>query len=193
MAEGETSCGTRGRSRILFRRRRRVVNSVFSTGALFTLTAKFGDGSTTTVQLTLPPPPPGPGLMLSFDGKLKDRVGQGDTSLSADGSLDGTFTVALQAGSGSRTVTSLRLARGSSYSWDTTSPNASWILGAAASLDAVPLYNASNGAVFPLTNFLIFARALTRTAAISSPVRFPPVSTKAATPAFSRALISGFR
>jgi len=86
-------------------------------------------------------------ISLSFAGKLRDRVGQGETALTADGSLDGTFTVTLQAGSGNRTVTSIDLRRSANSGiWDTVPGNSYWVAGAAASLDA-PLLNASNGTV----------------------------------------------
>jgi hypothetical protein len=86
-------------------------------------------------------------ISLSFAGKLRDRVGQGETALTADGSLDGTFTVTIQAGSGNRTVTSIDLRRSANSGiWDTVPGNSYWVSGAAASLDA-PLLNASNGTV----------------------------------------------
>src|SRR5439155_20506017 len=44
-------------------------------------------------------------LSLAFQGKLRDKVGQGNSALTADGALDGTFQVTLEAGSGARTVT----------------------------------------------------------------------------------------
>jgi len=64
--------------------------------------------------------------------------------------MDGTFTVTLQNGSGNRTVISLDLVGASGGRWDTVSGNSSWILGAAASMDA-SLYNSSSGSVsFPV-------------------------------------------
>src|SRR5204863_3318521 len=52
--------------------------------------------------------PPPPTLGLAFLGKLRDKVGQGNTAFSADGAFDGSFRVTVQAGSGARTVTRLR-------------------------------------------------------------------------------------
>src|SRR5205814_7504760 len=49
--------------------------------------------------------PPPPTLGLAFLGKLLGRAAQRDTAFSADGALDGSFRVTVQAGSGARTVT----------------------------------------------------------------------------------------
>ena len=102
----------------------------------------------------------GGGIALSFNGQIRDRVGGGETALSADGQMDGTFTVTLSAGSGNRTVTRLDLARAGEGNWDTQPNNGFWVLGAASTLDAA-LFNAANGTVnFPLTagsSFNIFA------------------------------------
>ena len=99
-------------------------------------------------------------IALSFNGQIRDRVGGGETALSADGAMDGTFTVTLSAGSGNRTVTRLDLARAGEGNWDTQPNNGFWVLGAASTLDAA-LFNAANGTVnFPLTagsSFNIFA------------------------------------
>jgi hypothetical protein len=70
-------------------------------------------------------------LSLSFDGKLRDRVGRGDPALAADGTPDGTMTVVVQPGSGARTVTRLELRRNGGGIWNTTTEN-SWILGGGA-------------------------------------------------------------
>ena len=86
-----------------------------------------------------------PNLTMSFNGKLRDRVGRGDRLLSPDGSLDTTFTVNLLAGSGNRTVTKLDLRRGGNI-WNTTVDNF-WVLGAAASLDAALYNNSANASV----------------------------------------------
>jgi hypothetical protein len=100
-------------------------------------------------------------ISLSYDGQVRDRVGQGETALSGDGAMDGTFTVTLGAGSGNRTVTQLNLTRSNqSGIWDTVPGNGFWVLGAASTLDGA-LLNAANGTVnFPLTagsSFKIFA------------------------------------
>jgi thermitase len=86
-------------------------------------------------------------LALSFNGKLRDRVGRGDKSLSSDGSFDATFTVNLLPGSGNRTVTKLQLRRSDNGGiWNTTVDNY-WVLGAAASLDAALYNNSANAGV----------------------------------------------
>ena len=89
-----------------------------------------------------------PTISVAFLGKLRDKVGQGNSALSADGALDGTFQVTLQAGSGARTVTRLELSQASAGGgvWDTDPATANWALGAAASLDGA-LLNAGTGTV----------------------------------------------
>jgi hypothetical protein len=120
----------------------------FAVGATVTLTVKFSDGSTTTATAVVPSPPPppsGPTLSMSFDGKLRDRVGRGDAALGADGTMDGTLTVMVQPGSGARTITGLTLQPNTGGVWN-TSPDNYWILGAAPSLDGA-LFNNVNGTV----------------------------------------------
>ena len=85
------------------------------------------------------------GVTLNYNGKIRDRVGQGDSALSPDSFLDGVFTVTLPVGSGSRTVTSLDLRNSSGGVWDTL-PNGFWALGAASNLDGA-LLNASDATV----------------------------------------------
>src|SRR5881296_3136413 len=89
-----------------------------------------------------------PTISVAFLGKLRDKVGQGNSALTADGALDGTFQVTLQAGSGARTVTRLELSQASAGGgvWDTDPATANWALGAAASLDGA-LLNAGTGTV----------------------------------------------
>jgi hypothetical protein len=87
-----------------------------------------------------------PNLGLSFNGKLRDRVGRGDRLLSSDGSADATFTVNVLPGSGNRTVTKLELRSNNGGMWNTT-VDSSWALGAAASLDAVLYNNGGNASV----------------------------------------------
>ena len=75
--------------------------------------------------------------------------------------LDGTFTVTLLSGSGSRTVTRLDFSRSGGGNWDTVPANGYyWALGAANSLDG-PLYNSAdtrvNFAVADGGTFNIFA------------------------------------
>src|SRR2546428_1937143 len=50
-------------------------------------------------------------VVVAFLGKLRDKVGQGNGAFSADGALDGSFRVTIQAGSGARTVTRLEIRR----------------------------------------------------------------------------------
>jgi hypothetical protein len=103
-------------------------------------------------------------LTLAYNGKLRDRVGQGDTALGPDGALDGTLTATLSA-PGGRTVTALRL--DSNYAsapgiWLTGSPGTThWVLAAAATLDGAVLNAPGTLAVnFPVADggsFTIFA------------------------------------
>jgi hypothetical protein len=116
-----------------------------------------GEGTSANVNGTGVPPAT---IALEYNGKLRDRVGQGDQALGADGSLDGTFTVTVSGG-GTRTVTRLDLSRSGGGNWDTVPAQGYyWALGAAQSLDA-PLYNAANTSVsFAVANggsFNIFA------------------------------------
>ena len=126
----------------------------FLPGRTLTLTATFADGSTATAVTTVP------AMRLAYNGTLRDRVGQGDTALAADGALDGTLTVTLNA-SGGRTVTGLRLDGDAPGIWDTTSGNGWWILGVATALDGALLNAPGTMAVnFPVTDgdsFVIFA------------------------------------
>ena len=41
-------------------------------------------------------------LTLAYNGKLRDRVGQGETALGPDGALDGTLTATLSGSGGGR-------------------------------------------------------------------------------------------
>src|SRR5438093_602923 len=71
------------------------------------VTVSNPDGQTVVLTggFTVTPPPPTLGL--AFLGKLRDKVGQGNGAFSADGALDGSFRVTIEAGSGARTVTRL--------------------------------------------------------------------------------------
>ena len=91
---------------------------LFAPGSAFTLTATFADGSSASASTTIAAGPPA--LTLAFAGVAADRVGRGNASLGPDGVLDGTFTLALAPGSGTRTVTQLDLRRmNNSGIWDT--------------------------------------------------------------------------
>src|SRR5204863_1917318 len=79
-------------------------------------------------------------LSVTYDGKLRDRVGQGHAALSADGAMDGTLTATLSA-SGGRTITALTLQSTGPGTWDTDGNSSFWALGVATALDAVPFVN----------------------------------------------------
>jgi hypothetical protein len=106
--------------------------------------------------------PSSPQISLTYDGQLRDKVGQGEFALNPDGQLDGTFTVTLNEGSGSRTVSRLQLNRGGPIGvWDTQGGDGFWSLGVASGLDTLPLLNAANDSVnFQIgegSSFKIFA------------------------------------
>src|SRR5207237_5508034 len=77
----------------------------FAPGVTLTLTATFSDGTSATATMTVAS---SAALNLAYNGKLRDRVGQGNTALAADGALDGTLTATLSA-SGGRTGTRVML------------------------------------------------------------------------------------
>ncbi|MDO8475208.1 MAG: kelch repeat-containing protein, partial [Candidatus Rokubacteria bacterium] len=100
-------------------------------------------------------------LALAYNGKLRDRVGQGNTALGPDGAFDGTLTATLSA-SGGRTVTALRLDSNAPGTWDTTSGGSGfWVLAVAPALDGALLNAPGTMAVnFPVANggtFVLFA------------------------------------
>ena len=134
----------------------------FAPGTTLTLTVRFSDGTTLTamtVASTVTPPSP-PSLTLSYDGKLRDRVGQSDLGLGADGALDGTLTATLSA-SGGRTVTRLQLQSSAPGTWDTDAATSAWVLGVASTLDGALLNDPATMAVnFAVSNggsFHVFA------------------------------------
>jgi len=99
-------------------------------------------------------------LALSFNGRLRDRVGQGDTALGADGALDGTFTVTV-SGLAGRTITALKLNNNDIVGRFDTVRNGDWVLGVALGLDSAmlnePTTMAVNFAVADAATFVIFA------------------------------------
>jgi len=110
-----------------------------------TVTNPDGQAGVLSGGFTLSPPPPT--LTLAYLGKLRDRVGKGNSAVSPDGALDGTFTLKLETGSGARTLTQLQLRRtDGAGGWDTIPSTTQWVLGAAAGLDA-PLANTSTGSL----------------------------------------------
>jgi subtilisin family serine protease len=153
----------------------------FAAGSSFTVTADFADGTRASASVTIPSPPPAT-LALAWLGRARDAVGPGNTVMSPDGALDGSFRVTLQAGSGPRTVTRIELRRGDGGGiWDSVFATSYWVLGAAGALDG-PLLNASNAAVsFPVPDggvFHVFASD-------ASPGLFAPGKSFALTVAFS--------
>ncbi|HEV8226055.1 MAG TPA: S8 family serine peptidase, partial [Methylomirabilota bacterium] len=134
-------------------------------------------------------------LTLAFNGTLRDRVGQGNLALGADGALDGTLTATLSA-QGGRTITALRLDSNAPGTWTTNDPGF-WVVGVATTLDG-PLLNApgSMAVNFPVANggnFLLFAsdylsseflpgRTLTLTATFSDGSSASAVTTVSAAP-----------
>src|SRR5881296_268994 len=130
-----------------------------------TVTNPGGQTVTRAGGFTVLPPPPA--LSLAFLGKLRDKVGQGNGAFSADGALDGSFRVTIQAGSGARTVTRLELRRaGGGGVWDTDPATANWALGASGSLDGALLNSGSGTVSFGVADggaFLVFASDLNPT------------------------------
>jgi subtilisin family serine protease len=108
-----------------------------------TVSVSGGDSGTLTTGFTVTPAVT---LSLVYNGKLRDKVGGGDTARAGDGATDGTMTLTLSA-AGGRTVTALQLQNGIGGVWDTVSPNNYWLLGVASSLDATLLNNATTMAV----------------------------------------------
>ncbi len=109
-----------------------------------TVTNPNGVGATLSGGFTVNPPA---SVTLVYNGKLRDRVGGGDTALGPDGAADATMTLTLRA-AGGRTITALTLANGvSNVFWDTTAPNNYWVLGIALSLDGALLNSATTMAV----------------------------------------------
>jgi glucose/arabinose dehydrogenase len=130
----------------------------FLPGRTLTLVATFADGSTATAVTTVSAAPAT--LTLAFNGKLRDRVGQGSTALAGDGALDGTLTATLSA-SGGRTVTGVRLDSDAPGTWGTNNGNQYWVLGVAPTLDGAllnaPGTMAVNFAVANGGSFVVFA------------------------------------
>jgi hypothetical protein len=126
-------------------------NRLFLPGSAFTLTVLFADGSSATDNVTTGTTGPA-AITVRFDGIIRDRVGQNDLARNPDGQLDATFTVTLNAGSGNRTVTHLRLTNTAGNEWNTEGGDGLWTLGAATGWDAA-LVNGNNDSVnFPVSD-----------------------------------------
>ena len=106
----------------------------FLPGATLMLTATFSDGTTATATTMVE------GLSVTYNGKLRDRVGQSSIALAADGALDAALSVTLSA-SGGRTVTGVTLRSTGPGNWDTDASSGYWALGVATALDDLPLIN----------------------------------------------------
>lgn len=134
-------------------------NVMFLSGTVFTLAITFSDGSTASANTTISSAAAA-SIALTYNGQLRDRVGGCELCLAPDGKADGTFTVTLNAGSGDRTVTQVRLTNTPGGIWDTVSPNGFWSLGVANSVDGALLNGANDAVSFPWTqgsSFTIFA------------------------------------
>jgi len=121
-----------------------VIDSAASGGARdVTVTTPGNGGGTRLNGFTVNVPT---AVTLSYDGKLRDKVGGGDMWLGGDGSLDATMTLRLSAPAG-KTITALQLQNGIGGLWDTTAPNSSWLIGVAGSLDGAMLNDPTSMAV----------------------------------------------
>lgn len=83
---------------------------------------------------------------LTFVGKVRDRVGPGNSAVASDGYMDGVFSLTLPQGYALKTITSLSLTREQGGVWDTDPSKPSWIMGVADSTDG-PLRNNVDGSV----------------------------------------------
>jgi hypothetical protein len=117
----------------------------FVPGTTLKLIATFSDGTTAT-GVTVATAVVPPSLAVTFDGKLRDRVGQSNLQLGGDGVLDGTLTVTLTA-TGGRTITRLTLQSSAPGTWDTDPATSAWVLGVAATLDTALLNDPGTMAV----------------------------------------------
>jgi hypothetical protein len=121
-------------------------NIEFVPGVTLTVTVSFSDGTSTTSAVLAGATADPPTLTLSYDGKLRDRVGPGSVGLGADGEMDGTLTVTLSA-SGGRTITRLTLQSTAPGTWDTEGATSAWLLGVASTLDGTLLNDPGTMAV----------------------------------------------
>lgn len=117
----------------------------FVAGDTYSVTITFSDGSTSIAQGQIAAGTSVP--TLTFEGRIKDMVGRGESAMSADGSLDGSFSLKFPAGGGFGTISKMTLIREGGGSWDTVSNNGAWVLGYADSLSSTSLRNATNGSL----------------------------------------------
>ncbi|HEY7169096.1 MAG TPA: Calx-beta domain-containing protein, partial [Candidatus Binatia bacterium] len=132
-------------------------SGLFHEGNSFTLTIGFSDGTQTNVSTTIPVAPDS--VLVKYEGKLRDRVGQNNQFQGTDGNLDPTFTVILPAGVSGK-VTSLRLDSSKGGIWDTNAGTGFWTLAAASTPDAALYNDASDRVSFAIPvgrTFSIFA------------------------------------
>jgi hypothetical protein len=90
-------------------------------------------------------------------------VGQNNLARTADGQLDGTFTVTLNLGSGNRTVSDFKLTNSIGGVWDTVGATGFWTLGVASGLDTALLNGGDDSVSFVFnegTSLKIFASDL---------------------------------
>jgi len=124
---------------------------LFSSGDSFDLNLNFSNGTSTFITLGFNTPQlMSPKLM--FDGRLRDKVGRGKTSLIADGSGDGTFTVSFAPDTGSRTIVAMTLTRSDGGTWDTNPDSSLWVIGVADSLDGTLQNNPQGGLSIPINS-----------------------------------------
>jgi hypothetical protein len=113
-------------------------NIEFVPGTTLRVTAVFDDGTIASASTVAGAGSPAPSLAVTYDGKLRDRVGPGSVGVGEDGEADGTFTVTLTA-AGGRTITRVTLHSSAPGTWDTDAATSAWVLGVAADLDAALL------------------------------------------------------
>jgi len=134
----------------------------FVPGTTLTVTVTFSDATTAAVSLVVAADASAnpPSIAVTYDGKLRDRVGAGSLALGADGAPDGTFTVTLSA-AGGRTIAHVQLQSSASGIWDTTGATGFWVVGVAGTLDGALLNDPVTMAVnFPVADggsFRLFA------------------------------------
>jgi len=129
-----------------------------------TVTSSGGGSATLTGGFTVTNGAEPATLTLAYNGKLRDRVGQSETALGPDGTLDATLSATLSA-SGGRTITALRLESNWPTwpgAWLTNSPGTGhWVLAVAPTLDGAvvnaPASLAVNLPVADGASFVVFA------------------------------------